>query len=225
MNLLARHPNAALCCTIGDWLEIETGWNWQVGVGMADNPCYISPSQMLALERRGRLHIATHTAVLRREPLLRAGKFLAELGWHCDWFAAYVTGFRHGICYVPEVLARCNIHTSSYYQRGRRDAVAHATVLRNLLARLNSESCQDVAPIIRQSGALYLFEWPVLRLMLSTPELRQWITPNFLVRNLWHTFRLRLKPLTPNWAANLYFRLAGFKAPSAQVPSSSQPGP
>src|SRR5439155_17726671 len=91
MNLLARHPNAALCCTIGDWLEIETGWNWQVGVGMADNPCYISPSQMLALERRGGLHIATHNAVLRREPLLMAGTFLAALVWYWDWFAAYVT--------------------------------------------------------------------------------------------------------------------------------------
>src|SRR5256884_7474545 len=33
LRLLNEHPQAALCCTIGDWREIETGFNWHVGVG------------------------------------------------------------------------------------------------------------------------------------------------------------------------------------------------
>src|SRR5206468_3510075 len=55
MELLARYPQAGLCCTIGDWKEVETGLNWHVGVGMADTPAYLSPKRMVELERQGRL--------------------------------------------------------------------------------------------------------------------------------------------------------------------------
>src|SRR5437867_1657558 len=63
MAILTKYPEAAFSCTIGDWYESATGWHWQVGVGMRESPCYLSPGHLVELERRNRLFIATHTAI------------------------------------------------------------------------------------------------------------------------------------------------------------------
>lgn len=224
--LLARHPQAALCCTIGDWWEMETGFNWQVGVGMAEAPAYLSPDRMVQLERHDRLFIASHTAVMRRAAILEAGGFIPELRWHCDWFAIYVASFRHGICVVPEALARFNIHASSFYKA--RDPEAHRQVLRRMLDLLVHQDYLDAAARIRDSGALFLFGWPLLNVMIRTPRYRRFITPTFLRKNIWHSLKLQIKKFTPRFAAEWYFRLAGYRAPArvpAGGPHPTPPGP
>ena len=210
LRLLNEHPQAALCCTIGDWREIETGFNWHVGVGMADAPGFLSPVQMIKLERRDKLLIAGHTAIMRKTAIVQAGRFIPELKWHCDWFAIYVAAFRHGICFVPEPLALFNIHPSSFYKA--RDKQAHREVLQLMLDLLTRAEYQDAATPIRECGALYLFGMPILKLMLGRPAYRGFITPTFLRKNLWHSLKLELKKITPRFAAEWYFRLAGYKA-------------
>ncbi|PYL00937.1 MAG: hypothetical protein DME19_03450 [Verrucomicrobia bacterium] len=210
LRLLSEHPQAALCCAIGDWREMETGFNWHVGVGMSEQPCYLSTAQMVELERRDRLFIASHTAIMRKNATVEAGGFIAELKWHCDWFAIYVAAFRYGICFVPEPLALFNIHVSSFYKA--RDKQAHREVLRRMLSLLTGPGYQDAATPIGESGALFLFGWPMLKLMLSRPAYRRFITPTFLRKNLWHSLKLELKKITPRFVANWYFHLAGYKA-------------
>src|SRR2546430_10723475 len=209
LRLLNEHPQAALCCTIGDWREIETGFNWHVGVGMADVPGFLSPVQMIKLERRDKLLIASHTAIMRKTAIVQAGRFIPELKWHCDWFAIYVAAFRHGICFVPEPLALFNIHPSSFYKA--RDKQAHREVLQLMLDLLTRAECQDAATPIRECGALYLFGMPILKLMLRRPAYRGFITPTFLRKNLWHSLKLELKKITPRFMADWYFHLAGYK--------------
>jgi len=75
MALVSRHPEAGLCCTIGDWQELESGLNWHVGVGMTDTPAYLSPRRMVALEKKGRLFIAGHTVIVKKSALFEVGKF------------------------------------------------------------------------------------------------------------------------------------------------------
>src|SRR5206468_8725963 len=75
MSLLAQYPQAGLSCTIGDWREVGTGLNWHMGVGMADTPTYLSPQQMVALEKKGRLYIPGHTTIMKRSAHIKAGKF------------------------------------------------------------------------------------------------------------------------------------------------------
>ena len=223
LDLLGRHGQAALCCTIGDWWEIETGLRWQVGVGMTDAPAYLSPEQMIELERRDKLFIASHTAIMRRSAIVEAGGFIPELKWHCDWFAIYVAAFRHGICVVPEPLARFNIHAASYYKA--RDRQTHRQVLQRILEFLARPEYRDAAERIRDSGALFLFGWPILKLMLRLPAYRRFITPTFLRKNLWHGVKLELKKITPRFAAEWYFRLAGYKAPKSGAPTNGTQPP
>jgi len=209
--LLRQHPESALCCTIGDWHEIATGMNWHVSVGMGTEPCFIPPARMAALERSRKFYIASHSAIMRRQPLLDAGGFLPQLRWHCDWFAITVAAFRHGICFVPEPLARFFIYPTSYYKSGSRRE-EHRQVMCALLDLLLTEKYRDVEPLIRESGAMFLFGKPMLSVMLRHPSYRRFLTPAFLRKNLWHIIKLELKSFTPGFLANLYFQLAGYRA-------------
>ena len=66
VTLLRQHPQAAMCCTIGDWHEVATGLQLHVGVGMSDRPCFLAPAQCVDLEMRGRFYVASHTAICAR---------------------------------------------------------------------------------------------------------------------------------------------------------------
>lgn len=210
LALLRQHPEAALSCTISDWSEIESGLNWHMGVGMGKQPCYIAPAQIADLERQGRLWIGSNTAIFRLKPLLNAGGFVEPLRWHCDWFAMVVIAYRHGICFVPEPLARLFVHKSGYYTA--RKKADHLQVLKGILDRLLSPEYQDVEPFIRDSGAMYHFGHPMLQLILSRREYRRFLTPAFLRKNLAHIFKVNAKKFTPSWVGNLYLRLAGYRA-------------
>ena len=216
MTLLAQHPRAAFCCAIGDWHEEATGLNWHVGVGMGNRPCYLSPPDMVGLEKQGRLFVATNTVTVRREAIREAGGYLADLKWHCDWFALHVAGFRHGLCFVPEALARFNIVPTSFYKRGRADETAYRTVLEKMLGLLSSSEYQDVAVKIRESGALFQFGAPMLKLLKSKPEYQSYLNPIFLRKNRRHILKLRLKNAIDRFSflaplGNLYFRITGYR--------------
>jgi glycosyltransferase involved in cell wall biosynthesis len=217
MQILANHPQAALCCSIGDWREIATGLNWHMGVGMADVPSYLSPTELVRLGQRNKLFIPSNTGILRRAAVLEAGKYRGSLKWHSDWFLLYVTGFRYGICYVPEPLAVCHIHQSSYYQRGRRDPQQYRAVLEHMMELLTGPGCQDVLPFVRDSGALFIFGAPMLKLLLRRKEYRPFLTPTFLRRNLTYITQFQLKRFTPAFVGNMYLKLTGYRARSAGV--------
>jgi len=111
---------------------------------------------------------------------------------------------------VPEPLAMFNIHPVSFYKA--RDKFAHRQVLRRMLELLVTIHYRAEAMLIKKAGSLFLFGMPILRLMLANPGYRQFLTPAFLRKNLWHSLKLELKKVTPRFAAEWYFRIAGYKA-------------
>jgi len=211
LRVLAQHPQAGLSCTIGDWREEATGLNWHVGVGMVDRASYLSPQAMVKLGRRGRLHLTSHTVILKRLALIEAGKCIPELKLHLDWFYVHIIGFRYGVCVVPEPLAILNIQPNTYYQRCRRDKPGYRAVLMFLLNLLRQPQYHAAAELIRESGSLFIFGMPMLRLLLTRSEYRWFMTPTFLRKNLWHSAQLFVKRFTPAPLGNLYFRLAGYR--------------
>lgn len=208
LQLLAQHPQAALSCTVTEWRELATGWKWHVGAQMGEEPRYISPRSLVELERQGKLFISSNTVVMRPRLL---GGYRSELRWHCDWFALMAAAFRHGVCFVPESLAVLNIYPTSYHGAGRRKQ-EHMEVLRNIVRLLHEPEYRDVLPMMRESAALYLFGWPMFIILLSNPEWRHLLTPLMVRKCLWHAFKLQVKKITPRFAANWYFRLAGYRA-------------
>jgi len=212
LPLLAQYPQAAFSCGISEFCEVATGMRWHIGVGMGGRPCYLSPAELVALGRGGRLHLAPNTAIVRRDAFLRTGKYHQELRWHTDWYSFYTAAFRDGVCFVPEPLAVFYVHPNSYYKAGRRQRDLHRQVLMSLLSHLSRSDSADVVERVADSGELYIFGWPMLRLVLARPEGRRFLNANFLRRCVWHGAKLSVKEYLPTPLANLYFRLAGYRA-------------
>jgi hypothetical protein len=183
-----------------------------MGVGMADRPAYLSPEQVMQLERKDKLFIASNTCLFRKSMLMEVGGFILDLKWHCDWFAIEVMAFRHGICYVPEPLGKMSLRAISYHNVGVSRREEYNDVLHHLLKLLGGEKYADVQPCFRDSGAMFLFGSPILKILLKNREYRQYLTPNFLRKNIWHIIKLRTKHIMPRWMADLYFRIAGYRA-------------
>jgi glycosyltransferase involved in cell wall biosynthesis len=166
LRLLRAHPEAGLCSGLVEWRCAATGLVWLMGTRMPRRAGYLSPDEMIALGRRGRLMISGPCAVFRKSALVAAGGWLPELRWFCDFFGAYVVGFRHGMCHVPHVLANFNLSPTSYYHTARSRG-ERREVLDRMLQLLESPAYADVAPALRASGLLGTFGWPMLRAVMA----------------------------------------------------------
>ncbi len=212
LRLLAEHPQAGLSCTISEWREPSTGLNPHIGVAMGEHPCLLTPTDLVKLERSGRLHIASNSVIYRRTALFNIGGFRPELKWHTDWFALHTLAFRHGVCFVPELLAIFVLHSAGYSAANPEKQRAHAEVLRCLLQFLEQPEMDDVTPLIRDSGALFVFGLPMLRLVLQSPRHRSYLNAIYLRKSLWHGFKMVVKPRVPAFLGELYYRLSGRRA-------------
>jgi hypothetical protein len=149
---------------------------------------------------------------MRTDALRAAGSFIPELRWHADWFATYVSGFRTGVCFIPEVLSVANLLPGSFFQSGSRKR-EHRQVLLHLLKHLTSEPYADVLPRIRDAGELALFAMPMLRLLSSRAEYRRFINGPLLRKTFRRSAELQAKRFLPawlkRWCLNRFYRFRG----------------
>lgn len=206
LPLLYRHPSAALSCGISRWHNVGSGLTWFMGAGLSDTPCFLNPEQLVELGRKGRLLIVSSTVIWRRGPLTEAGCFHPDLRWHADWFACHVPALRYGACYLPEPLSIANILPKSYYTAGVKKPV-HRDVLTRILQLLNEPENADVRQKVIDSGILSLFSTPMLRLILSQPQYRSFLSAVYLRRTLWRMSELAGQRILPKWVAGLVLRL------------------
>lgn len=205
LDLLARHPNAALSCTGSLWHDVGSQMSWPMAMDLASFPTYLSPDELVRVGQHGKLLIVSASAIFRKEPLLRAGNFLEQMRWHCDWYATYVTAFRHGICYVPEPLSNFYLHSTSYYHSGRRGG-EHKRVLEAILENLCKQE-PELRARIRNSASLALFELPILKLVVEKHRFRQFLTPLMFRRCLKRGAEVRGRRYLPAPMARLAVRI------------------
>jgi Glycosyl transferase family 2/HEAT repeats len=183
MNLLARHPEAGLCCAHCSTLDGVTEEVHENRYDWSESPCYFSP-QALANILDGDI-IPGHTAIMKRSVLLAAGGVVGELRWHWDWFANLVIAFRQGACFLPETVALLRTTPNSFGASGRH-STDERQVLDRLLYLLASGAYEDVLPHFEQSEAMKHFapdvvraairnhdHWNVKRLRLVAPVIYQ----------------------------------------------------
>jgi len=215
LTLLAKHPEAALSATITEFHEAHTGVNWLWGAGIVESPTYLSPARMVGCERKGKFYIPPNSVIFRTSALREVGNFIPELKFCCDWYAMYVAGFRHGICFVPEPLAIFHVQANSYYHKIRRDKAEYRTVLELLLERLHQPENRAALGFVREGGSLFIYGIPMLKLLLSRRAYRHLITPTFLRKNLSHSAKLFLKNHSPAFLVNFYLKLSGNRKSTA----------
>lgn len=215
MALFAQHPKAAMCGTIVEFRNMETGQTYHHGTKVSNVARYFTPEEVVQLSRQDRLILFTSTMTLRRDAMIEAG-YLPELKWHADWYAYFVPSFRYGFCFIPEVLGEFAVYPSSYSQKGMRDPEMQSAVLTHLLEALLLPKNADILPAIKRSGVLAPFGKEMLRLLLGNRRYRSFLTPIYLKNAAWWIARIELKKVLPTWVAELYFRLAGHKVDSSK---------
>jgi glycosyltransferase involved in cell wall biosynthesis len=211
LRLFAEHPQAGYCGTITEYTDMKTGATWYFGGRISAVPVFLTPEHMVELGRHDRLQIASCSMLARRACFLAAGKYLAELRWHSDWFISFVMGFRHGVCFVPEPLSKFFIHAHSYSSKGRGQTAAQMEVLRKILECLDEPQYADVAPYARSALALTHFGKEMLWLLVSNRRYWKHLSPRYFWNTFWWIGRVEARKLVPAKLANLFLELAGWK--------------
>lgn len=105
MRLLAQHPEAGLCSTVGRLIG-EQGEDRGVRClpVISGRPRYFSPEEVRrTLVNYGRW-IDPGSVIYRLDALKREAGYVQELGSFADTFANLVLSLRYGACFVPEPL-------------------------------------------------------------------------------------------------------------------------
>ncbi len=214
LPLLARHPEAGLCAGICRMIDMDGNLSYEFGRNITGVPCFLSPQQVVQLVRQDRFLVFGTAVLWRRDAMLRAGKYHAALRWHSDWFPMFALAFRHGMCFVPEVLAEFRSRPSGLSNSGMKNLKIQLGILRYALDLLDQPDNQDIAPLFRQSGALASFGKEMLWLVLSHRQYWKNINPTYLRLALWWTLRIETKKILPRSVARLYYKMAGVSADS-----------
>lgn len=198
LEALARHPTAGFCFSDAAVMIGDTGAVRHSPLYLSHGPCMLSPADMRQFLARTTYHLPSHAILYRRDALLALGGFIEELRWVADWFANYVLAFRHGACYVPQVLAFYRISSDTYSARGARQADVQRDLIYRVLDLLESDAFRDVARPFRGSAVIPDLRARVLLWLLASPPYRRYLTPRLagrlLSRGLWAT----LGPYVPH---------------------------
>jgi glycosyltransferase involved in cell wall biosynthesis len=184
LEVLAGHPTAGFCFSDLAVLDGDSGSVRRVPLFLSDRPCMFSPREMERALTRLHYALPSHTILYRRDALLAVGGFMEELRWLADWFANYVLAFRHGACYVPEVLAYCRASPHSYSGRGSRQGSLQRDLVYRVLDLLASDGYRDVARAFRDSATVPEVRLRMLPWLLGSPCHRPYLTPRLMARLL-----------------------------------------
>lgn len=187
LEILARYPAAGLCSCDAAVLVGDSGTTQPFPQFLSDRPCRLRPADIVRLVRHNLIGFSSNTILYRRDALLAAGGFIEDLGWLADSFANYVLAFRHGACYVPEVLGWFRLSPDSYSARAARDTPAHRQALYRILDLLHTSAFHDVAPAFRASTIVAFMTPSPLRAvpwLLAAPRHRAFLTPRLAARLL-----------------------------------------
>ncbi len=217
MKLLARHPQAALCCTVGDWVDETVGLNPHMGARMGAKPAFFTPDDLVRLETQSRLFISSNSVIFRRDLLLGSGGMRSALKWHSDWFLIHALAFRHGICFVPEPLAVFVIRGDGYSSQTPEKLEEHVQVLRNIMDLLLTDEFADLREKLRKSGGLFVFGYAAYLLTRKEAKYRSLWSWRFAVKSVSQAIKMKVRRFLPKWLANLYYRMFAGRAPDADA--------
>ena len=206
-GMLREHPEAGFFSGIVEIRCTGTGLNWTSGTGMPNHECYLSPSDMVSLGRRGKLVVSGPCAVFKKSALIDAGGWVLDVRWYSDWFALCAVGFRHGMCHSPKVLANFYLFPGSYFNATARNYAERRATMAKVLDLLASRRYAEVGPRIRRSGYLGYFGWSMFRVVLSNPKHWNAFTIGFAAQLAKRTAEIIGRKFFPNWLAKACLRI------------------
>jgi glycosyltransferase involved in cell wall biosynthesis len=184
LETLARYPVAAFCFSDPAELVGDMGRVQPLPLYLSDRPCLLPPDEIERLLKSRFFAFPGQSVLYRRAALVALGGFVEDLYWSADWFTNCVLAFRHGACYVPEVLVFFRVSSSSYSAVGGRDAAVQRRLVARVLGLLASAAYRDVAPAFRASALVPEFRFRVLFWLLASARHHRYVTPRLVMRLL-----------------------------------------
>jgi glycosyltransferase involved in cell wall biosynthesis len=200
MGLLEKYPQAGLCFSEPLYYDESKDTYFKETLNISDRPCFLSSQNMATLLRHKYFLLAGHSSIIKRGSLLKAGGYIPELKWHCDWFASYVVAFREGICYLPENLAYLRLSSRSYSSFAKRSGKSQQEIIRVIMDKLKSPLYEDVYDAFRDSGILSIYGIGLFKLMYKYPLYRDFYSNRifgYMVKEV-------LKPFAPSGLKNIF---------------------
>lgn len=208
LAILAKHPTAGIGFSDPAEMVGDSGVVQQLPLRLRDRPSLIGPGDLERLLRHSWFSFPGHAVLYRRDALLAIGGFDEGLRWYADWFATCVLAFRHGACYVPEVLAVFRVSPESYHAQGLRQTAVQRDLVFRILDLLQSADFRDVAPAFRRSALIPELRARVLVWLISSSRHRGYVTTRLaarlLARGVWWWLRSRV----PGWVRPAARRLS-----------------
>lgn len=181
VSMMQVHPQAGYCCA-------------DIGVFTNDPSDYVTRSQTWSNESRyfsptefARAFCGSefwgNSCMIRADAIKEAGNYIPELRWNCDWFMYMVIAARHGVCYIPEVLAGMRYDEKSYCNQGVQDFNEHKDACLHMFELLLSDSYRDVIPFFNLSGCMGTFGAPLAEMVLIEPSCWNSVTQTMTWRN------------------------------------------
>ena len=144
--------------------------------------------------------------------MAKAGNYHVPLRWHTDWRPLVALAFRHGVCFVPEVLADFRSKPSSFSNKGKEIQGPGREFFATPWIYLTDPENQDIAPLFRSSGVLAPFGKEMLWLIITHRRYWKYLNPTYVRLGLWWTIRIEAKKFLPKGVARLYYKFAGVSA-------------
>ncbi len=208
INLLAKYPQAGLCCsdTIYEYLD-RPGLFIHDKIIANKNPTYIPPNNLVSLMRQKDLRIAGQSVIFKKSALIESNGFIPDLRWDADWFASYTIGFRHGICYIPELLTITRISSNTYSGQAAKQPQIRQEILSTMIQLLKSPSYSDILPFFQRSAILSRFQLDAVRALSKHPENWKLFSTLLLRRVLLRESIGLLSRITPAPLKHIYHRI------------------
>jgi glycosyltransferase involved in cell wall biosynthesis len=208
LAILAEHPSAGVCFSDPAEMLADSGVVQPLPLYLRDRPSLIPPADLERLLKHSWFSFPGHAVLYRRDALLALGGFDEPLRWYADWFATCVLAFRHGACYVPEVLAVFRVSPDSYHSRGIRVKAVQRQLVFRVLDLLQSPDCHDVAASFRRSALVPELRARVIVWLMASARHRGYLTPRLAARLLVRGSWWWLRAWVPHWVRPAARRLA-----------------
>jgi len=183
MSALSQAPQAGLATSVTAVFDASMQVRMDQGV-WTDRPTYFNPDQLCDVICGG--FVGCHNSIFRRsvwEECFPPGDGYQRLKWHGDWFHTLTIAFRHGICYIPEILAALRIDPNSYSGAKMYDPEHQVDVVWTIIELLKSDAYRDVLPYFARGGVMAT-PAHVVRTVMAKPERWDPITMMLIQRPL-----------------------------------------
>lgn len=164
MKALLQHPNIGLCCSDFGYTEETTGRHHLLANRLLksySSPVAFYPKDLQKVFARTPFWIPGHTTIIKKESVIKFGRFNQDLKEKCDWFLLHEIALHEGVVYIPEVLAYWYMHSKSYSAQVLRSKKDRKLVTKNLLAVLRKKEYKASRTLFYKSTILAWTFWEV----------------------------------------------------------------